>query len=104
MVGGTVDLGIAVRHPARCHIRFHADDRFDSLACRRFVEIHNAEHCAMVGDRHGRHVELLHALDQFFDIGEAVEQGIFRVDVKMSKGHSVDLFSYERRFVGLRGL
>ena len=33
------------------------------------------------------HVHLFDAFDQLLDIREAVEQGVFRVDVKVGEGH-----------------
>ena len=87
MIGGPIKLGIAVCHAARRHVRFHADDRLDPGLLRRFVKIDHPEHRAVVGDRHGRHVQLLDTLDELLNIREAIEHGVFRVDVKMGKGH-----------------
>ncbi len=41
----------------------------------------------MVGDRHSRHLQFLHAVHELLDIREAIEHGVFRVDVEVGKGH-----------------
>ena len=74
-------------HRARRQVGFHADDWFDSLRLRRFVKVNHPEHRAVVGDRHGGHIQFLHALDQLLDIREAVEQGVFRVNVEVGETH-----------------
>ena len=37
---------------ARCHVDLAADDRLDALVAARVVELHRAEHVAVVGDGH----------------------------------------------------
>ncbi len=87
VIGGTVKLGIAVRHAARRHIGFYTDDWLDPGILRGFVEIDHSKHRAVVGDRHGGHIQLLHTLDQLLNVREAIEHGVFRVNVEMGKRH-----------------
>jgi hypothetical protein len=88
VVRRAVELGVTVGHAARRQISFHPDDGLDAFALRGFVKIDHPEHRAVIGDRHGRHVQFLHAFDQLLDIREAVEHGIFGVDVEVGEGHS----------------
>jgi hypothetical protein len=41
----------------------------------------------VIGQGQGGHAHLFGALDQLLDIAEAVEQGVFRMDVQVNKGH-----------------
>ena len=85
--GGAVEFGVAVLHAARRHVGFQPDDRLDPLAFGSLVKIDHPEHRAVVRDGHRGHVHLLDALDQLLDIREAVEQGVFGVNVKVGEGH-----------------
>ena len=87
MIGGTVEPGIAISHAARRHVGFHANDGFDPGILRRLVKIDHPKHGAVVGDCHGRHVQFLHTLDQLLNVREAIEHGVFRVNVEMGKRH-----------------
>ncbi len=87
VIGGPVQLGVAVLHAARRHVGFQPDDRLDAGFFGRLVEVDHAEHRAVVGDGHRRHIHLFDALDQLLDVREAVEQRVFGMDVKMGEGH-----------------
>jgi hypothetical protein len=41
----------------------------------------------VVRDGHGRHFQFLHTLDQLLNVREAIEHGIFGVNVKMCERH-----------------
>ena len=65
------------------------------------VELDHAEHRAVVGDGQRGHVHLFDAFDQLLDVREAVEQGVFGVDVEVDEGHE----RFRVRFIwGLPGL
>jgi hypothetical protein len=54
----------------------------------RVDEMDCAKNIAVVGHRHGRHPQFLHAIAEFFDITGAVEQGVVRVQVQVYElGH-----------------
>ncbi len=72
-------------HPAPRHVRFHADDRLDACRFARAVKVDHAEHRAVIGDRQRVHPGVGGALDQPFDLAQAVEQAEFGVDVQMDK-------------------
>jgi len=82
-----VFLGIAVIHPACGHIGFNPDDGFNTRINRRLEEIDHAEHGAVIGDGHRVHAQFLHALDQLFDIAEAVEQRVFCMNMQVGERH-----------------
>ena len=87
---GSIQLGIAVLHRTRRHVRFHADDRLDPLIGRGFVKVHHPEHRAMIRDSDRVHFQFLYALDEFLDVRETIEQGIFGVNVEVGEGHFSD--------------
>ena len=60
---------------------------FDARFFGRLIEIDDAEHGAVIGDRHRAHIHLFDALDQLLDIREAVQQGVFGMNVKVCEGH-----------------
>ena len=79
LVGGEVDLA--------------AVDGLDLLARfllnrrARVAQLRHARHDTVVGDSHGRHVEIGGATDHVLHMGQAVEQGIFGVIVQMYERH-----------------
>ena len=76
-----VQLMDTVKPGAGGHIDLTADDRVDPLRLAGPVEINDAVHIPVVGDRHGGLAQLLHPLYQRRDAAAAVQQGIFRVVV-----------------------
>ena len=50
-------------------------------------ELHHAGHDAVVGDGHRRHIQLGGAAHHVLDVGEPVEQRVFRMVVQMDKCH-----------------
>ena len=86
----SVEFGVAVAHRPRRHVRFHADDRLDPLVGRGFVKVHHPEHRAMIRDSDRVHFQFLYALDEFLDVRETIEQGIFGVNVEVGEGHFSD--------------
>ena len=89
---------------ARLHLRtdfrvfgkidFATVNRFDLLASFFFhrlagiAQLGHAAHNAMVGDGHGRHVEISRAAHHVFDFGGAIEHGIFGMVVQMDESHA----------------
>ncbi len=67
---------------AGCQVGFNPDDRLDPRSRGCLVEVDHAVHTAMVGEGDGRHAHLLDALDQLLYIAEAIQQGVFGVDVQ----------------------
>ncbi len=74
-------------HGAGCHVGFQPDDGLDADLLRSVVKLDHTEHGAVVGDGEGGHVHLFGTLDQLLDITEAVEEGVFGVDVEVGEGH-----------------
>ena len=64
-------------------VALDAEDRLDAELLGLHVELHRAEHVAVVGDRDGVHAEFLHALEQALDLVPAVEQRVLRVQVEV---------------------
>ncbi len=67
-------------------IQFAADDRLDAGLLAFQVEFSRAEHIAVVGDRHRRHILSLGLLDQIIEADGTVQQGILGVKMKVDKG------------------
>ena len=66
-----------------------AEDRLDALVARRLVELDRARHRAVVGERHGRHLELGRLCGQRRDPARPVEDRVLGVDVEVDElgGH-----------------
>ena len=62
-----------------------ADDRLDPGGPALHVELHGAEHVAVVGDRHRRHPVLSGLGDQIVEADGAVEKGILGMEMKMDE-------------------
>ena len=90
--GAPVLLGVMLLHRAGRQVGFQADDGLDAGLLGSMIELDHAEHGAMVGDGQGGHVHLLGALDQLLDVREAVQQGVFGVDVQVGEGHEGMVF------------
>jgi hypothetical protein len=68
-------------------VHLAADDRLHPGRHRRLVELHRAEHVAVVGHRDRRHAEGLHAGDEVGDLIRAVQQRILGVEVEVGETH-----------------
>jgi hypothetical protein len=64
-------------------IRLDAKDRLHARILGLHVELHRAEHVAVVGDRDRVHAEFLHTLEQSIDGVATVEQRVLGVEVEM---------------------
>ncbi len=104
--GAPVLLGVMFLHRAGRQVGFQPDDGLDAGLLGGVVELDHAEHGAVVGDGQGRHVHLLGALDQLLDVREAIQQGVFGVDVQVGEGHgsqvNVKFSQHERMNWGTR--
>ena len=78
---------VAVLHAAGSHVGFQADDGFDAGGLGGVVKFDHTEHGAVIGQRQGGHTQIRGMLDHLFQIGEAVKQGILRVDMQMGERH-----------------
>ena len=78
-------LAAAVEARGRRHVGLAAQNRLDAARLRRLVEFHGAEHVAVVGNGHGRHVKLLGAVQELVDAVGAVQQAELGVQVKMNE-------------------
>ena len=87
VAGFLIQLGIAIGHATCSQVGFNSHDRFDARLGGGIVEFHHSEHGPVVGKRQGWHAHFLGALDHLFYVAESIQQGIFRVDVKVNKGH-----------------
>ena len=78
-------LAAAVEARGRRHVGLAAQNRLDAARLRRLVEFHGAKHVAVVGDGHGRHAQLLGAVEKLVDAVRPVQQAEFGVQVKMNE-------------------
>ena len=76
---------LAVKTRAGGYVDFAAKHGLDPLGKTLFIEIDDAVHDAVIGDRGRRHAQLFHALYIFFYFIGAVEQRPLRVRMKMTK-------------------
>ena len=86
-----VQLPHLVRPVPRGNVDLTANDGVDVLGHAGFIEIHTAVHDPVVGNGHRRLSQLLHPFHQALDAAGAVQQGIFRMQMQMYKGHCVPL-------------
>jgi hypothetical protein len=73
--------------PARGDIKLRADDRLDPGFFTFCVKFDGAEHTAVIGNRHGRHVEIFGFFNKILKPDGAVKEGILGMEMKMNKGH-----------------
>ena len=71
------------------NIALDAEDRLHANVPRLQVELHRAEHVAVVGDGDGVHAELLHPLEQALNAISAVKQRVLRVQMEMCEHRRV---------------
>ena len=72
------------------HIDFAAENRFyQRMFFGGVVELLHAIHVAMVGDGQAGHAEFLRPLEELFDVGKPVEDGVLGVDVEMYERHGI---------------
>ena len=76
-----VQHGIFVEAGARCRVDLAADDGFNACLLALFVELHAAEHHAVVRDGQGGLAELLGPGYQLVNARGAVQQTVFRMYV-----------------------
>ena len=89
LVGGEVHLAAKDGLHALARLLLHR--------VARVGEFHHARHDAVVGDSHRRHVQLGGAAHHVLDMGEPVEQRVFRMVVQMDKCHRQPLRQGRRR-------
>ena len=83
-----VEHGVLVEAGAGGRIDLAADDGLDALLFALFVELHAAEHDAVVRDGQRLHAQFLGAGDELVDARSAVQQTVFGMYVKMGVAHS----------------
>jgi len=66
-------------------IQFTADDRFDVVGERLFVEINRAEHRAVVGDGDRRHGEFFGFFKEFVQTDHSVEKAVLCMNMEMDE-------------------
>ena len=93
VAGGTVQLVDPVKAGAGSHIDLAADDGLDPRRLAGLIEVDNAVHHPVVGDGYRFLPQLLHPLDQALDAAGPVQQGVFRMRMKMCKAHILASFS-----------
>jgi hypothetical protein len=87
MGGFFIELRVAFAHGAGGQVSFDADDRFDTGGSSLIVELDHPEHGAMIGQRDRAHAHFFDAPHELLDVAEAIEEGVFGVDVKVDKTH-----------------
>ena len=75
----------AVEAAARRDVGFAADDRHEPVLARGVVELHRAEHDAVVGQRDAGRAFLRGAAAQRIDATRAVEKRVLAMDVQMDE-------------------
>ena len=88
-------LAAAVEACRRRHVGLATQDRLDAARLRRLVELHGAEHVAVVGDGHRGHAEFRGAVQEFVDPVRSIQQAELGVQVKMNEA----LLAHEIRFL-----
>ena len=78
-------LARALEAAARGHVELAAQDRLHPRLLAGGVEVHRAEEVAVIGEREGRELQRLGALDQLLEAGRAVQQAVLGVDVQMDE-------------------
>ena len=73
----------------RRYIDFTADDRLDSLGLGRLIKIHRAVHHSMIGNGNRGLSQLLNTLYQSWNTAGAVQEGKFRMNMQVDKGHII---------------
>ena len=79
--------GLLVEAGVRGHIDLAADDGIDASLFGGPVEVDDTVHDAVVRDGGAVHAQLFYTGDVFFDFIGAVQEGVFRVDVKVCECH-----------------
>jgi hypothetical protein len=74
---------------ARRDIGFHAYDRLYSRFFGSFLELPRAMEVTVIGDGEGGLLKFERLTDEILDSVGAVEEGVFRVAVKVNEGHVV---------------
>ncbi len=89
---------IAVIHAAPGQVRLHANHGFNSRLPGGPEELDHAKHRAVIGDRQRRHAQFFGARHQPVDLAQAVQQGVFGMDMQMDEGfiRAHDRFQYTR--------
>ena len=76
-------------------VEFASDDGLDTCFMGRIDEVHGAKNIPVVGHRHRGHAEFFDAMDQFFDVAGAVEQGVVAMQVQVDEfGHENPVVSF----------
>ncbi len=71
-----------------------ADQRLDAAVERGAIELHERRDVALIGDRTGRHPELVERVDERVDAHDAVDERVLGVDAQMDEaGHGRPLSS-----------
>ena len=74
------------------HVNLAADDRFHPGALRLLIKFNHAKQIAVIGDRHGRHLEFRGFFHQLLHSDTSIQQRIFGVQMKVNErvaGHQV---------------
>ena len=71
---------------ARRHVSLAADDRFDARILRRLVKFNRAVKISVIGNCYRRHLEFGRLFHQLFRPHQAIEEGIFRVEMEVNEG------------------
>jgi hypothetical protein len=79
-----------VKATPRGEVNFAPDDRFDAGIFAFFIKLNRAEEISVVGQRQGRHRELLCLFGKILRTAGPIEQAVFRMNMKMDKrGHNL---------------
>ena len=78
---------ILIRQSARGSIDLTADNRLDALLPALFIEVHYAEHHAVIRNRKAVHAKLFGTRHYILDSGCTIQQTVFRMYMQMRKCH-----------------
>ena len=79
------DTGLVEARGARRHVRLYPDDRLDAGRLGGRVELVDAEHVAVVGDRQGGLAQAFGLGHVVLDLSGTVQHGVVGVDVKVDE-------------------
>jgi hypothetical protein len=90
---------IAVNPVSGSHIEFAADDGFYARLVRLLIKIDGAEHIAVIGHRHRRHLILFYPFKKIIEPDGSIEKAILGMHMKMNKIGIMHAGSLSRLFL-----
>jgi hypothetical protein len=86
MIGGIALVVRPVLDRTRGHVGLAADDWFNVGVRSGLIKFDRPVQISVIGDGHGRHFEFRGFFHKLFHPHRSIEEGIFRVEVKVNEG------------------